>query len=253
MARLNRIKAVAITGASSGIGEALARECARRGASVGLLARRTDRLETLAEELRGQYPGQNFFVHSLDVSDRGAVAPALEATRAALGDLDSVMANAGVTAVNRTGAGDPAKDEAVMEVNLLGGMATVDAAARIFRARGGGRILGVSSIAAFLGIPGSAAYSASKAGFTRYLHTVGMELARHNIGITIVHPGFIDTELVQGMDQYPFVISAERGARTMVEALTRGKKDISVPAWPWALVRRIAPLVPDTLVLRAMG
>ncbi len=245
------MKAVAITGASSGIGEALARECARRGASVALLARRADRLEALAGELRQQYPDQRFSTRSLDVTERTALAPALEAVRAELGDLDTVMANAGLTAVNRTGAGDPARDEQVTAVNLLGGMATVDAAARIFRERGGGRILGVSSIAAFLGIPGSAAYSASKAGFTRYLHTVGMELGKHNIHITTAHPGFIKTELAPGMEKYPFVISADKGARIMVQALLRGKKDVTVPAWPWALVRRVAPLVPDALVMRA--
>lgn len=245
------MKAVAITGASSGIGEALAHECARRGASVALLARRADRLEALAGELRKQYPEQTFTTRSLDVTERAAVAPALEAVRAELGDLDTVMANAGMTAVNRTGAGDPARDEAVTAVNLLGGMATVDAAARIFRERGGGQLLGVSSIAAFLGIPGSAAYSASKAGFSRYLDTVRMELAKHHIGITSAHPGFIKTELAPGMEQYPFVISAEKGARIMVNALVRGKKDVTVPAWPWALVRRLAPLVPDSLVMRA--
>lgn len=245
------MKHVAITGASSGIGEALALECARRGAHVALLARRRERLDALAARLREQFPQQSFVVHELDVADRASVAPALEAVRDTLGDLDTVIANAGITAVNRTGAGDPARDEQVVAVNLLGGMATVDAAARIFRARGGGRILGVSSIAAFKGIPGSAAYSASKAGFTSYLKTVGMELARHHIRVTAVHPGFIKTELAPGMEKYPFVISAEKGARIIVDALVRGKKDIVVPAWPWLLMRWLAPLVPDRLVMRA--
>jgi short-subunit dehydrogenase len=245
------MQAVAVTGASSGIGEALAHECARRGASVALLARRADRLEELAERLRQQYPDQVFTTRSLDVTERDTVAPALEAVRAELGDLDTVMANAGMTAVNRTGAGDPARDEQVTAVNLLGGMATVDAAAGIFRERGGGHILGVSSIAAFLGIPGSAAYSASKAGFTRYLHTVGMELSKHNIRVTTAHPGFIKTELAASMEKYPFVISADKGARIMIRALLRGRKDVTVPVWPWTLVRSLAPLVPDRLVMRA--
>lgn len=243
-------RAVAITGASSGIGEALVRECARRGASVGLLARRGDRLEALAARLREQYPDQRFVVQSLDVTDLDAVGLALDHVHEALGDLDMVIANAGITAVNRTGAGDFGKDAKVIQVNLLGLMATVDAAARIFRARGGGRIVGISSIAAFKGIPGSAAYSASKSGATGYLKTVGMELHKHGIGVTVIHPGFIETELVPGMDRYPFVIPAEKGARVIVDAAARGKRDRVVPRWPWVLMRWLTPLLPDGLMLR---
>lgn len=244
------LEAVAITGASSGIGEALARECARRGANVGLLARRGERLEQLAARLREQYPDQRFAVRTLDVSDLDAVAPALEDIRQALGDLDTVIANAGITAVNRTGAGDFRRDEAVIRVNLLGLMATVDAAARIFRARGGGHVVGISSIAAFKGIPGSAAYSASKSGVTAYLKAVAMELHKHGIGVTVVHPGFIETELVPGMEKYPFVIPAQKGARLIVDAAARGRGDLVVPRWPWTLMRWLTPLLPDGLMLR---
>jgi short-subunit dehydrogenase len=244
------MQAVAITGASSGIGEALALECARRGAHVGLLARRTDRLEGLANKLREQFPGQTFAVEALDVADLDAVAPALERVRETLGDLDTVIANAGITAVNRTGAGDRSRDDKVMQVNLLGAMATMDAAARIFRERGGGNLVGVSSIAAFKGIPGSAAYSASKAGLTQYLKTVGAELSKHNIRVTVVHPGFIKTELAPNMERYPFVIPAERAARIIINAVKRGKRDLVVPAWPWQLMRWVSPLVPDSVMLK---
>lgn len=240
---------VAITGASSGIGEALVREWARRGANVALLARRRERLDELADRLGTQFPGQKFVTQALDVGELEAVLPALETVRDELGDLDTVVANAGITAVNRTGAGDFFRDEQVIRVNLLGAMATVDAAARIFRERGGGNVVGISSISAFKGIPGSAAYSASKSGFTGYLKTVGMEMRKHGVTVTAVHPGFINTELAKGMEKYPFVIAADKAARIIVDAVESGRKDLVVPAWPWKAMRWLAPLVPDRLML----
>lgn len=242
------LRKVAITGASSGIGAALARELAAQGASLALLARRGDKLRQLAAELGERHPGQTFFVQELDVAQTAQVLPALTAARDALGGLDTVIANAGVTSVNATGKGDFSREEHLLQINLLGGMATCDAAARLMREQGGGRIVGIASIAAFVGIPGSAAYSASKAGFGHYLETIRLELARKGIVVTAIYPGFINTELAPGMAKMPFVIDADRAARAMVSAIRAGKRRAIVPAWPWRLLLPFLGLVPERVL-----
>lgn len=239
---------VIITGASSGIGEALAREFARRGYALGLMARRLDRLEALALELRKD--GATVEVAALDVAHDETVQPAVDALRARLGGLDIMVANAGITAVNRTGSGDISKDKDVIAVNLIGAIATLDAAAKHFRAEKKGQLVGVSSIAGIKPIPGSGTYSATKAALTQWLRAARAELAKHGIAVTAIHPGFIRTELVAGMGKYPFVIEADAAARTMVDAIEAKKASVIVPAWPWKLLMPLANLLPDTLAAK---
>lgn len=239
---------VIITGASSGIGEALAREFARRGYTLGLMARRVDRLEKLAGELRKT--GARVEVAALDVADDGSVHAAVDALREQLGGLDIMVANAGITAVSRTGAGDIGKDKQVIAVNLVGAIATLDAAARHFRAEKRGHLVGISSIAALKPIPGSGTYSASKAALSSWLRAARAELMKHGVAVTAIHPGFIRTELVGGMEKYPFVIEADAAAREMVDAIEAKKASVIVPAWPWKLLIPFANLLPDRLTAR---
>ncbi len=245
------IQSVAITGASSGIGKALAYEFAHRGINVALLARRTDVLEEIAANLKTRFPAVQVEVLKLDVADTDAILPALQDIKHRFGTLDCVVANAGITGVNKTGAGDFTQDMRVIQVNLIGGMATIDAAARIFRAQGRGVAVGISSVTAFRGIPGSAAYSASKAGFSRYLDTTRLELKKHHIEVIAVHPGFVKTDIAPNMEKYPFVISAEKAAHTIVDGIFKGTSNIIVPAMPWAVLGRVMPLLPDKLVQKA--
>lgn len=242
---MSEINKVLITGASSGIGKALSYALAERGVSLGLLARRIDLLNEIAQDIISQNPDVEVHCEALDVADLDSVLPALEVCAEKLGGVDCVIANAGITGVNKTGAGDFRKDQQIIQVNLLGGMATVDAAARLFRRQGHGHIVGISSVSAFRGIPGSAAYTASKAGFSNYLDAVRMELAKHGIQVTLVHPGFINTELAPNMHKYPFVISAEKAATSIVDGIFGGKRNIIVPPMPWRLVSPIMPLLPD--------
>lgn len=245
------IKTVAITGASSGIGKALAHEFARRGAAIALLARRADVLNQVADEIRQQQANANVVTQVLDVADIDAILPALQNVRDRLGGLDCVIANAGITGVNRTGAGDFRKDLNVIQINLIGGMATTDAAARLFREQGKGVIVGVSSVSAFKGIPGSAAYSASKAGFSNYLDATRIELKKHGIDVIAVHPGFVKTDLAPNMEKYPFVVPAEKAAREMVDGILKGHSNIIVPAMPWKLIGKIMPMLPDRVIEKA--
>ena len=242
-------KTAIITGASAGIGKALAMELAKRGYDLGLLARRMDALEAVAAEIHAAH-GHRVEVGALDVSRDQDVGPALERLATKLGGVDVVIANAGITAVNRTGAGDFEVDKRVIRTNLLGAMATIDAAVRIFRAQGRGHVVGVSSVSAFRGIPGSGAYSASKAALTNYLDAARIELRNKNVAVTVIHPGFVATEISSNMEKMPFVISAEAAAKDMADAIEAKKADVVVPAWPWRLHAPAMKLLPDRLIAK---
>lgn len=236
---------VIITGASGGLGEALAREFVRRGYNVGLMARRAERLDALAGELRRS--GVKVETGVVDVAHDDTVHAAVDTLRERLGGLDIFIANAGITAVNRTGSGDISKDKQVMAVNFTGAIASLDAAAKHFRAQKRGRLVGISSIAGIMPIPGSGTYSASKAALSMWLRAARIELAKHGVGVTAIHPGFIRTELVPGMEKYPFVIEADAAARAIVNAIEAGKDNLIVPAWPWKYLLPIARLLPERL------
>ena len=245
------IKSVVITGASAGIGKAIAYEFARRGVNLVLMARRLELLEELAADIGKQHPDVDVHCISLDVAQVEDIAPALEQARNLVGQLDCVIANAGITAVNKTGAGDFSKEQRVIQVNLIGGMATIDAAVRIFRQQGKGIAVGISSVSAFKGIPGSAAYSASKAGFSNYLDSTRMELQKHGITVIAVHPGFVNTEISPNMDKLPFVISAEKAAKEIVNGIVKGNTNIIVPVLPWSVLGRVLPFMPDSIIKKA--
>jgi short-subunit dehydrogenase len=244
-------KSVVITGASSGIGAALAHEFASRGYNIALCARRIEKLESLKNTLSEKFSNIKVITSALDVNDLETVPTVLGEIKSSLGNLDIVIANAGITGVRRRGSGDLTIDKSILQTNLFGAIATVDAAVAIFREQGFGHIVGMSSFSAFRGIPGSAAYSASKAALTNYLQAVGTELFRKkDIKVTAIHPGFIRTEIDDNIDNFPFVIDADKAARTMVNAIEKGKSDIVVPSWPWAILRSVMPKLPESVVAK---
>lgn len=244
-------KSVVITGASSGIGAALAREFANRGYNIALCARREEKLESLKQELSQKNSHIQVISAALDVNELETVPTVLNALKSSLGTIDIVVANAGITGVRRTGTGDLTIDKSILQTNLYGAIATIDAAVAIFREQGFGHIVGMSSFSAFRGIPGSAAYSASKAAVTNYLQAVGTELYRKkDIKVTAIHPGFIRTEIDDNIDEFPFVIDADKAAKTMVNAIEKGKTDIVVPRWPWAILRKVMPKLPESVIAK---
>ncbi|MDX1692409.1 MAG: SDR family NAD(P)-dependent oxidoreductase [Ketobacteraceae bacterium] len=241
------LNSVVITGASSGIGKALAFEFASRGYNLGLIARRKEVLEEIKADIENANQVQ-VEVAPCDVADSDAIFPVLEDLKKRLSQIDIVIANAGISGINKTGTGKFAKDRQIIQVNVIGAMATVDAAAQLFRQQKYGHIVGISSVAAFVSIPGSAAYSASKAALSNYLEAVGVELQKHHIKVTAVHPGFVKTELAPDMEKYPFVIEADKAAKDIAEGILKGKKSITVPNMPWSIVRRLLPLVPGSIM-----
>lgn len=234
---------VVITGASAGIGRALAHEYARRGWRVGLVARRREALEQLSEALGSS----DTIVRSLDVDDLENVEPVLHALFAELGRVDLVIVNAGINRFSSVGRGQLATERAILQTNLLGAIATIDAAAAWFIGHGGGHLAAISSVAALLGVPKQAAYCASKAGLARYLDSARIELARHRIRITHLLPGFVVTDIMPDIGRYPFAIPADRAAREMADAIARGRASALIPAFPWAWLRPLLPFVPSAM------
>ena len=212
-----------VTGASSGLGRALAVELAGRGYDLFLTARRVDRLASLREELASRHPGRRAVVRRLDVTDPSEVTAAVDEAAGAFGRLGLVVANAGIGGSTQVGSGGLGRDRGIVETDLLGAMATVDAAVACFRRQGGpGQVVGIASVAGFRGLPGAAAYSASKAALLAYLDAVRAETFKEPITVTTISPGYVVTELDPDLPRRPFVIEADRAARLMADAIEAG-------------------------------
>ena len=236
-----------ITGASSGIGRALALELAKKGAHVAIAARRREVLEELAREIRSNGGGAATVV-PVDVSDPQAAKEAVLQVERDLGALDMVIANAGTS--SRELAATLSWDEVsrVLDVNLRGALATIVAAIPIFVAQQRGHVVGVSSLAGFFGVPKHAAYSSSKAALTTFLASIRIDLAPIGIRVTDVQPGFVETPMTAAMPSpTPFLWTAEKAARVIVRRLERAPRSIAF-SWPLALATRLAPLLPAIVV-----
>jgi short-subunit dehydrogenase len=242
-----------ITGASSGIGHALAQELARRGYDLGLCARRIDVLEELREGILRHHPARRVEIRELDVTHYDDVPPAVEEIAAALGGLDVVIANAGVGASGPVGHGHARADRAVIETNVLGAMATLDAAVALFLRQGRGQIVAISSVAASRGLPGSASYSASKAGIAVYTDAVRAELHGTPITVTALFPGYIDTPINRHVARRPFLIDLEKGAALIAEKIERGVNSSTIPVYPWNVVSRLLRILPTSLIAKMAG
>jgi hypothetical protein len=237
------LRRVFITGASTGIGEALARHYAGPGTAIGLLARRRDLLETLAAQLPG-----GSAVYPVDIADSAAVAAAARDFVGRFGAPDLVIANAGIS-VGTSGEalGDVAKLRRVLEVNVAGLAATLAAFAPAMRAAGGGTLCGIASVAGFRGIPGAGAYSASKAAAIAWLEALRAELAGSGVSVVTICPGYIDTPMTQvNAYRMPFLLSADEAARRFARAIA-AKRRIAVIPWQMALVSLLLRALPAAL------
>jgi short-subunit dehydrogenase len=244
-------KVVFITGASSGIGKALALELAGRGYDLFLTARRHEELERLRTEIARAHPDRRVEVRRLDVTDDADVASAIEEAAASLGRLDVVVANAGLGSSGPVGSGHFDRDRQIIETNVIGAIATIDAAVALFRRQGGpGQVVGISSVAGVRGLPGSASYSASKAAVAVYLESVRAETHGEPITATTIAPGYIDTPINQDMKSRPFLIDVEKGARITADLIERGVSYSTVPRWPWNVMRRVLRVVPTSMLAR---
>lgn len=240
-------RTILITGASGGIGGALALEFARRGYGLALAARRTAQLDAMVPALRAAGAPKVVSI-GLDVADTASIEPAVRQAAAALGRLDIVVANAGIGVLTPTGKGYLPQMQQTVQVNLLGAIATIEAALPILKAQGGGQVVGVTSVAGAKGMTGFSAYSASKAGLHRYLQSLRAELRGQPVTVTELAPGFIDTEMNRGYGARPFVIPVEKGAAMMARMIEARVGMRWVPMWPWTLVAMLLKILPAAVL-----
>jgi NAD(P)-dependent dehydrogenase (short-subunit alcohol dehydrogenase family) len=245
-------KSVFITGASSGIGRALALELGRRGHDLFLTARRLDALEELRAEIGTADPARRVEVRELDVRDDRDVAAAIAEAAEVLGRCDIVVANAGLSNSGWVGEDSVERARQIVETNLIGAIATIDAAVALFRRQGAGQIVGLASVAGVRGLPGSASYSASKAGLATYLEGVRAETYREPITVTTIAPGYIDTPINQDMKSRPFLIDVDTGARKMADLIERHVRYATVPRFPWTVLAPLLRVLPTSLLVRGV-
>lgn len=239
-------KSVIITGASSGIGAHLARELAGRGARIGLLARREERLQELADEIRGR-DGLAFWT-AADVTDGDGLPPALDGLAADLGAVDVVVANAGFGVPEPPSRFKPGRAEKMYDVNLFGALRLFDWALPRFLERRSGHLVGIASVASFLGMPGSPSYCGSKAAMRVHLQSLRVTLRGYGIAVTTICPGFVESELTdKNSFPMPFLWKTGRAARRIADAIERRRGEVIFP-WQMALlVALVTRAVPTAL------
>jgi NADP-dependent 3-hydroxy acid dehydrogenase YdfG len=234
---------VFITGASSGIGEALAREFAARGARLGLAARRVEALQALATALPG-----NHLVYGVDVTNTDAIVAAGHAFDEAVGGADIVIANAGLSVGVKTEYyEDLAQFRRVFETNVFSMAATFHPFIARMKARRHGTLVGIASVAGVRGLPGSEAYCASKAAVITYCESLRVEMAKHGVKVVTISPGFIRTPLTArnpyGM---PFLMDVADFAHKAADAMVAGARYRTIP-WQMGVVTALLKVVPRWL------
>ncbi|GAA5237091.1 SDR family oxidoreductase [Verticiella sediminum] len=232
---------VFITGASSGIGQALARHYAARGAVLGLLARRGPALQAFAATLPGRH-----HCYEVDVRDRQALhGAALDFLRAAGGQVDVVVANAGISRGTLTEEPDDfAAFEDILATNMLAMVATFEPFVAPMRAARRGTLVGMASVAGIRGLPGAAGYCASKAAAISYCESLRNELAADGIRVVTLLPGYVRTPLTdRNPFPMPFLLDADTFARRAARAIDAGRRYAIVP-WQMAIVGRLLRWVP---------
>jgi len=242
---------VVITGASSGVGLALARHYLGRGAQVAAFARRAELLQALATE----FPNQ-VFCYALDVRDAVAVQNAANDFIAQVGCPDVVIANAGVSTGTLTEfAEDLDAFQQVMDINVLGMLKTFQPFIAPMRAARQGTLVGIASVAGFRGLPGAGAYSASKAAAISYLESLRVELHGSGVKVVTLCPGYIKTTMTAANPYFmPFLLEADEAATRMARAIARQTSFTVIP-WQMRAVGGVLKLLPrwlyDRLFARA--
>jgi short-subunit dehydrogenase len=234
---------VFITGASSGIGEALARHYAARGATLGLVARREEKLRSLRESLPS--PAE---IYACDVRDLPALKAAAEDFIGRRGVPHIVIGNAGISHGTATEfEEDAAVFREVLEINVMGLVHTFQPFVAAMRERGNGTLAGIASVAGLRGLPGASAYSASKAAAIRYLESLRVELRASGVKVTTICPGYIATPMTKRNPyRMPFLLDADEAARRFARVIDAQKRYAIVP-WQMAIVGRLMSLLPDAV------
>lgn len=233
---------VIISGASSGLGMALARHYAAQGATLGLIARRKELLQQLATEI------PNCAIYPADVRDARAMQAAAQDFMQRHGCPDIVIANAGISRGTLTEhLEDSAVFEAILGTNVTGMVNTFQPFIAPMRTAKQGRLVGIASVAGYRGLPGGSAYSASKAAAISYLESLRVEMHGSGVSVITVCPGYIITPLTaKNPYRMPFILTAEVAAEKIVRLVAR-KKLFAVIPWQMAIVARVMKILPNFL------
>lgn len=245
-------KAVLVTGASSGIGAYLSRELARRGAAVGLLARREERLRDLAGEIAAA--GGRAAWEVADVTDSDALDQALDRVAEELGGADVVVANAGYGRPDSPHKFKPGRSIAMYDTNVFGMLRVIDWALPRFLERRDGHIVGVASVASFLGMTNSASYCGSKAAMRVHLQGLRVSLKPYGVAVTTICPGFVESELTEkNKFHMPFLWKTGRAARKIADAIEKRRGEVVFPWQMKLVVASASRLLPTALVERLIS
>ncbi|MEP6706033.1 MAG: SDR family NAD(P)-dependent oxidoreductase [Pyrinomonadaceae bacterium] len=238
-------KVVMITGASSGIGRGLALELARRGAKLGLVARRTELLDEIVSEVEKE-DGQAIAL-AADVQDAAAMKQAADRLRTEVGPIDILIANAGIGTTADPVKLDAAEVARTFGVNVVGAASSVAAVVPDMVKVGKGHLVAISSLAAYRGIPKSASYGASKAALSLFFESLRLDLQPKGIDVTIIHPGFIKTPLTAGREaDMPYLMELDYAVKKIIRAIEKKRRSYAFP-WQLASIVRLGMVMPNAL------
>ncbi len=241
-------RAVIVTGASSGIGRALAQVLGSNGHSVGLIARRLPALEAAVRAIEAS--GGRAVAASADVGDRRALRAAVQLIEEQLGPTDVLIANAGHGTPTYLDPLNIDDVEQMIRVNLMGVIYSIEAVLPRMLARSSGHIVGISSLGAFKGLPGESAYCASKAAVNAYLEGLRIALLRKGVTVTTVCPGFVATDMAPMNSPTPFLMSADAAARRIARVVARQRGGVVRFPLGMSLLTSVIGWLPDALVAR---
>lgn len=235
---------ILITGASAGLGRGMALEFAKRGRNLALCARRMPALEELKQELLAINPVIQVYLAELDVNNHEQVFTVFNRFRQQMGTLDRVIVNAGIAKAAPLGTGFFHANKQTAETNFVAALAQCEAALAIFRQQNAGHLVTMSSFSAVRGFKSAAVYAATKAAITSLSEAIRVELLNKPISVSTIHPGFIHTEINEGIRVKPFAVDADTGCRALVKSIEKEPANSRVPGWPWALLWPVFKLLP---------
>jgi short-subunit dehydrogenase len=238
-------KVVLITGASSGIGRALALELGKRGARLGLTARRAPELSKVAEEV--SRAGGQALALPADVRSAGEINEVASRLREKFGRVDVLIANAGMSTTTAGTHLDAGEAGDVITINVIGVVNSVAAVLPDMIKRGEGQLVAISSLASYRGMPKSGAYSASKAAVSTFFESLRVDLRRSGVSVTTIHPGFIRTPMTANRKKkLPFLLEVDDAACRIVRAIERRARTYAFP-WQLASLVRVIKHIPGRL------
>jgi short-subunit dehydrogenase len=239
-----------ITGASSGIGWAVAKLLANQQCKVGLIARRREKLEELADLIR--QGGGTAALAVADVTSRGQTLEAIGAVRAQLGPVDLLFANSGVGKPTPLEPLNMEEVEHMLRVNMFGVLYAIEGVLPEMLARGTGHLAAVSSLAAYKGLPGESGYCASKAFINVYMEGLRIQLRKRGIAVTTICPGFVKTAMTEVNEfPMPWLMDADKAARKIVRALARRRKVYNFP-WQTTFLTKLTRWLPDWVLAKSL-